>query len=282
MAKHSYSSQEKKSMLLSLPAHLRNTILKLMLGDRTIHINARPQSLFVRTCSATENDGQAIQKFNNLKYQQLPHHYQVRHARCWSRNNDCCRLQASLAILLVCRQLYTEAALLPFSTNDFAFDGSNSHRHGEFLDRLRPLQRRAIRRVHFGPQIFYLQSPFGPVQKLSGLQEIVLFLKEDVCELTSSDDLSGERKKWLIERLCDTQCKTLRAIHVCISSDKGAGHSSKLRIVCWAQALGNQMCCARAELELGRQRLVLRCRPATGSYDTDCLAALDGEFEASD
>jgi hypothetical protein len=70
-------------------------------------------------------------------------------------------------------------------------------------------------------------------------------------------------------------------VHVCILSDKGARNSSKLRIICWAQVLGNQMCCARAGLEAGRQQLVLRCRPAATTLDTDCLAPLNGESEAS-
>lgn len=77
-------------------------------------------------------------------------------------------------------------------------------------------------------------------------------------------------EKIKIQDLC-TQCKTLRAIHVCMSSDKGAGRPSKLRVVRWAQVLGNQMCCARAELEPGGQRLVLRCRPAARSPDTTAL-----------
>jgi hypothetical protein len=69
--------------------------------------------------------------------------------------------------------------------------------------------------VHFGPQICYLESPFDSFQKLWGLQQIVLFLKDEICELTSGDKLSGERKEWLIEQLRNTQCKALQAIHVC-------------------------------------------------------------------
>ena len=123
-------------MLLSLPAHLRSMILQLVLGVRTVHIDARPRSLRVRLCIATDNDSRAIQTFDNIENQHLPRHYQVRHARCWFKNNKCCELRACLSILLVCRQLYTEAALLPFSANEFAFDRNNSYDHEEFLNRL--------------------------------------------------------------------------------------------------------------------------------------------------
>lgn len=282
MVYDSGDAQQKNSSLLSLPAHLRNIILRLVLGVGTIHINARSQHLCLRICSATENDEQAIGQFNDVDYQKLPQHYQARHVRCWLQKNECCGLGASLAVLLVCRQLYTEAALLPFSTNDFAFDGINNLSHNVFLDRLRPFQRKAIRRVHFGPQVLYLQSPFDPARKLSGLQEIVLFLKDDVCELTSGDDLSRERRKWLIERFCDTIYRTLRAIHVCISSDKDFGYAPKSRIVQWAQALGDEMRCARTELGPGRQQLVLPCRPAARRRDKDFPTTLDGEPEELD
>jgi hypothetical protein len=281
MSNRGCMSQEQNSALLSLPAQLRNIVWKLVLGGRTIHINARPKTLRVRTCSATEDDKQAIDEFIDVRHHKLPQHYQARHAQCWSRNNECCGLRASLIILLVCRQLYTESALLPFSTNDFAFDGSNSHGHDAFLERLKPLQRGAIRRVHSGQQIFYLESPFDSIRKLSGLQEIFLFLKDDICDLMSEDDLSGERKTWLIERLRDTQYKALRAIHVCISSNEGLGHLSKSKIIRWAQMLKYQIHCARAEPEPGSQRLVLRCRPTAVTTDT-CLGDLDEDIEASD
>jgi hypothetical protein len=261
-------------MLLSLPAHVRNIISRFVLGGKTVHIDARPRGLRVRLCMTTENDSHAIESFNNAEYQHFPRHYQVRHAQCWSQDNKSCELHACLAILSVCRQLYTEAALLPFSTNEFAFDGTNSRSHDKFLDGLRPAQRKTIRRVHFGPQIFYLQAPFDPIEKLRGLQEVVLFLKDDVCGPISGDGLSRERIKWLINRLCDIKCASLRAVYVCISSE--------LRIICWAQALGNQMHRARGEIKPGSRRLVLRCRPITDTPSPDCTAAPDGEPEALD
>lgn len=162
----------------------------------------------------------------------------------------------------MCRQLYTEAALLPFSANEFAFDGTNSHGHEEFLNRLTLSQRKCIRRAHFGPQILYLQAPFKPLENLAGLQEVALFMKHDICEPTNVDDLSGDRTKWLVDRLCDTKCESLQAIYVCMSSEEGANESSKLSIVHRAQALGDQMYRSRAELNQVSQRLVLRCRPA--------------------
>jgi hypothetical protein len=250
-------------MLLSLPAHLRSMILQLVLGGRTVHVDARPRSLRVRLCVATDNDSHAIRTFDNIENQHLPSHYQVRHARCWLKQNDCCELRACLSILLVCRQLYTEAALLPFCLNEFAFDGTNSRSHKKFLNRLTLAQRRSIRRAHFGPQILYLQAPFKPLEDLAGLQEVALFMKhDDICEPTHVDGLSGDRMKWLIDRLRDTKCEALRAICVCISSEEGANESSKLSVIRCAQALGDQMYRSRAGLNQASQRLVLRCRPA--------------------
>jgi hypothetical protein len=235
------------SMLLSLPAHLRSVILRLVLGGGIVHIDARSHSLRVRLCIATENDSHAIRSFENHENRHFPRHYQIRHAKCWSQDDKCCELRACLAILLVCRQLYTEAALLHFSTNKVAFDGTNSRSHENFLDRLRSAQRETIRRVHFGPQIFYLQAPFEPIEKLTGLREVVLFLKNDVCGSISDDNLSGERTEWLINRLRETRCASLRAIYICISSEEVVQQSSKRRIIRWAQALENQIHRARGE-----------------------------------
>jgi hypothetical protein len=174
-------------------------------------------------CIAADNDSRAIQTFNNIENQHLPRHYQVRHARCWFEKNESYELRTCSSILLVCRQLYTEAALLPFSSNEFAFDGPNSRSHEEFLNRLTLAQRRCIRRAHFGPQILYLQAPFKPQENLAGFQEVALFVKhDDICEPTHVDGLSGDKMKWLIDRLCDTKCDALRAIYVCISSEEGA------------------------------------------------------------
>ena len=55
---------------------------------------------------------------------------------------------------------------------------------------------------------------------MSIICQIVLFFKDDVCGPISGDGLSGERIEWLIDQLYDTKCVSLRAIHVCISSEE--------------------------------------------------------------
>ena len=270
------------SMLLSLPAHLRSIILQLVLGGRTVHIDGRSRGLRVRLCIAAEKDDHAIRDFKTVKHQHLPRHYQIRHTKCWSQDDMRSDLRACLAILLVCRQLYTEAAMLPFSMNAFAFDGTNGCSHEKFLHRLRLPQRNSIRRVHFGPQIFYLQAPFEPMERLTGLREVILFLKDDVYAPISGDSLSGERTEWLINRLCNTKCPSLRAIRVCISSEKVIHQSSKSRMIHWAQALENQMHCTGGEPKVTNHQLVLRCRPGPDIPGSDSTAAISGKYEAFD
>ena len=269
-------------MLLSLPAHLRSIILRLVLGGGLVHIDARSHTLRVKLCIATENDSHAIRSFKNHENQHFPRHYQIRHAKCWSQDNKCCELRACLAILLVCRQLHAEAALLPFSTNEFAFDGTNSRSHKKFLNRLELAQRQSIRCVHFGPQIFYLQAPFEPMEKLTGLREVVLFLKNDVCGPISGDDLSGERTEWLINRFCDTKCTSLQDVYICISLEEVVQQSSKARIVRWAQTLEDQIHCARGETKAASRQLVLCSRPAPNTPSSGYTAAASGNYEALD
>jgi hypothetical protein len=66
MVNHISNFSEENSALLSLPAYVRNTTLRLILGGNTTHVNARPQSHRVRIYSATENDEQAIHQLNNV------------------------------------------------------------------------------------------------------------------------------------------------------------------------------------------------------------------------
>ena len=168
-------------------------ILRHVFRGMTSRVNACPRSLNMKICRATENDKHAIATFDDIERLQFPFHYQSRHARSWARDNGCRRLEASLAIFLSCQQLDTEAARLPFSQNRFAFEGSDSRKHDTFLSQLRPFQRSAMFYAHFGPQVFYHQLPFGLMHKLPGLREVVLLLKDDTCELTSADGLSGDR-----------------------------------------------------------------------------------------
>ena len=209
-----------QSPLLSMPSQLRILILKLVLGGQMIHVHARPKRLEISICRAHPSDSEASRCFALADQQILPLHYQHRHAKCWTSHRELHALQASLKLLLVCRQLHDEAALLPFSANDFAFDGTNGDGHEMFVASLGAVQQRAVRHIVLGPQLFYRQSPFNILEKLCNVQEIGLFLTDDICESITGDEVSGEKVTWLEEQFRGVQCRSLRNLGVIISSER--------------------------------------------------------------
>lgn len=64
--------------------------------------------------------------------------YLQRHSRCCVKALP----RHGLALLLVCKQLYTEAALLPFQANNFTFGRPRDVR--SLVERLTPIQQRSI------------------------------------------------------------------------------------------------------------------------------------------
>lgn len=171
----------------------------------------------------------------------FPDHYPHRHARCWARHHETQNLQAALQILLVCRQIHAEAFVLPFSMNDFAFDGVNSRGHEIFLASLRPLQRKAIVCAAFGPQIFYLQSPFSILRSMPNLQKVILFLSDDMCEWAARDEVSDGRVKWLKDQWHAVGRVASRSLHICVSSGGQAKQRSKAAALESARGLEDEM-----------------------------------------
>jgi len=87
------------------------------------------------------------------------------------------------------------------------------------------------------------------MQKLPEIRQVVLFLKDDVCELEISDKLSGERIEWLEKQLREVTCGSLRAVCICISSEKNEGRPLKTAVWRWAQDMGGRLCRAAGEAE---------------------------------
>ncbi|OCL10800.1 hypothetical protein AOQ84DRAFT_336894 [Glonium stellatum] len=102
-----------ESPLLKLPGELRNKIWNYVLGDRTLHIE-----------HTAANDLTAEGE----------------------RPRDLTNRGLSLCCLRVCRQIYTEARHLPYSSNTFAFRNTSTYQF--FTPSLLPKQRRLITKLN--------------------------------------------------------------------------------------------------------------------------------------
>lgn len=115
------------SPLLRLPSEIRDRILELVF--------TQPQPPCVRsfshchTANAVPGQPEAVHWGGYL--------YLTQHFRPWGE------MSLHLEVLRVCRQIYADAALLPFALNDFSCDSQAVLE--EFEGKLKPVQRRAIR-----------------------------------------------------------------------------------------------------------------------------------------
>jgi len=171
----SYETNATKSGLLLMPANVRNTIWRLLLSDRSIHITAqasRPgsQRLVVRhkVCLFLDakEEAQTI-KIDSPARTLRPYH--KRHQKCGidfapneygggavpnqaSQHIFASNKELSVAILQASRQSHDEAALIPFAENTSAFQDDCEIE--VFLKQILLYQAQAIRSIVLAPRVY--------------------------------------------------------------------------------------------------------------------------------
>ena len=160
------------SPLLRLPPEIRNRILAYALGGEHIHLFTYSQKTALthgrRPKSTVEMDGvyntTAGVWNNGCGIGTMPP--PGRHDRCISE-------WYSIAPLLVCRQIYTEACLLPYALNIWSFDWT--YVLTRFLRRLQACQRRALRMF---VTIYPPAIPVREGENLEGIDTLFTWLKD--------------------------------------------------------------------------------------------------------
>ncbi|CAK1365954.1 unnamed protein product [Cercospora beticola] len=144
-----------ESTFLSLPAEIRNRIYEYAFGGDTqrVRVSSKPGRypvLSARRCKCELSEQQMIERYKmNGDIEIFPDHFYGEekeltdcHICCKDRQHDC----LNLALLRVCRQVYHEAALIPYSSNEFILDATQ-YAFSAFTSALLPAQRKAITRV---------------------------------------------------------------------------------------------------------------------------------------
>ncbi|TKA26682.1 hypothetical protein B0A50_04790 [Salinomyces thailandicus] len=181
------------SRLLDLPPELRLNIYDLVLGGRTIHVGDSSNSndtKHVHLCQASTADAQ-IRSEDVKNVQDL---FVYRHLQCASSsksdNNPFGR--QGLSLLSVCRQIYNEAASIPFSTNTFTF--STPAQISQFTESLTPEQKHQLSNItlystggarNWSKPLSNSPFPHTQILLLPGLKHLTLYL--ELCPL----DLGG-------------------------------------------------------------------------------------------
>ncbi|KAK5164684.1 uncharacterized protein LTR77_009890 [Saxophila tyrrhenica] len=120
-----------KPTLLTLPPEIRNRIWEFALSEGILHAGCGPEwpaPVGMLICNAQRGEDDAMQ---TVKYGETTadvESYDQRHSRCtdggrWVTLNTPpdIRRRYSVALLETCRQVHSEAALLPFELNTFVF-----------------------------------------------------------------------------------------------------------------------------------------------------------------
>ena len=176
------------SRFLKLPPEIRNKVYRLILCGNDIHVDsvhrkgAGPE-VWHRVCAASLRDHDlANEVTDEIRARRLSGglfpvlwspNYVVRHCHCLDIWRD--RGYLSLDVLLVCKQIYYEAALAPYWGNSFLFGEPEGMR--TFLKVLNGRQAAAIEHIVLAhPGLEYNACLASTVQcRLKGLKTLVCF-----------------------------------------------------------------------------------------------------------
>lgn len=179
------SRNQKESRLLALPSEILNKILKEVVADQTVHVlpeGSRKYKTRIcadpEDCPTKESPRIHLAPEDNTVSDGMDDDscYTLRHKEC--EHSATTKSGLNLDVLLVCRQIYREASLLPFQENTFVF-GLHAPIKGPrpnmavFVNRLKHEQREAIRHVTIvSGNDLQVGKAKGQLGQLRGLQSL--------------------------------------------------------------------------------------------------------------
>ena len=167
---------------LDLPPEIRNRIYRCLLSGTTIHVGgtaANPTNTYtlcISTCRAPLTDYLATKDLAGTSQLTLHGVNGTCTVTAHNTNGEICdsnqifvsnhicrqRVELSTQVLRVNRQIYSEAALLPYAMNAFMFSGGMEfHFRTAFLQQFNERQRSAMRTA-IVPALFFGQVPELP------------------------------------------------------------------------------------------------------------------------
>ena len=208
---HSSLHNLTRSPLLTLPPELRSRIWSIALTGFTLHVGSVDREKHhackkyrVHACTRDQGNVEEALEISKSAGSAGHTHYISRHHGCFS--NATSGSKPIFALLSTCRQVYSEAALLPFSGNWFTFGNEDINRASKsrrplaaelFLDYLKLRQAHAITRtiVHL-PIDHYCQR--NSVESISAR---ISSLKYFICYVELDSDhwikaLGGSGHQW--------------------------------------------------------------------------------------
>lgn len=192
-------SNSTNSLLLALPPEIRNRIWRLVVANRTIHVQVWTIKGIVHWVCVNDRTDRDIAMDIKASNQHKHPDYDTFHRECCRYPLSRARLKLSL--LRVCRQVYDEAALLPFKYNTFSIESFDAL--VPFLKSLVPSQARAIKSITLPFACDRKDASESALikSKLSGLQHLTCFVVMDNTLLERHFEMYARLRKSMADYL---------------------------------------------------------------------------------
>lgn len=271
---HSFTRNENDSPLLALPSEIRTKILQKVMGGNIVHILPQPNRKYQAfICLSPEDCHDQESPRVTIAPDDNNFNHELGNSQCFTTRHKACSTPPSNAItasnglnldvLHVCRQLYQEAAFLPFQQNNF-FLGLHAPLDGtppamdRFINRLCREQRGQVQHVTVVSDTNRIKDRYQ-LARLKGLRSLSFILApvprdspHDLYKLI--DDL------WMSPLRCPVSWPLLESVRISIEV-----------------YLGDKECVALSEQVSKLEDLVCRAETKTIDLDTgnaDVKAAL--------
>ena len=168
------------STFFRLPLELRDQIYQHVLGGQLIHIKYEEEHYIVRSgpkhicrrgrglvhsvCSAKETENSIYIKFKAGQTERLE--CRPRHANCIESPQGC---ELNLQLLRVCKQVYEETRLIPYTANTFSVHQSVAFER--FTQQLLPDQIQSIRALHLDVTLYRHKDALKWTRAFNGLTD---------------------------------------------------------------------------------------------------------------
>ena len=178
-----------RSPLARLPPEIRVTIYTLILGGQDVHVRNIGNIISHSICTNPVSHQQTLTAIKNRTVEDVSFPEEFDHYYCatYSLSLRPTPIRLDLRIFCVCREIYREAALLPFKTNTFVF--SHASQIQLFSNTLEAFQRKAVASICLvTSEVDPYPRNFSTTSGLHGLQVLIIVL--GVAARTTSEDVN--------------------------------------------------------------------------------------------
>lgn len=227
---HSFTRNKNNSPLLALPSEIRTKILQKVMGGNNVHILPQPDRKYQAfVCLSPEDYPDHESPRVTIASDDNNFNYELGSSQCFTTRHKSCSTPISNAItarnglnldlLRVCRQLYQEAAFLPFQQNNFVL-GLHAPLDGRppamdrFINRLCRDQREQVQHITVISDTYRIKDRYQ-LARLKGLRSLS-FIFAPVPRDSPHDLYKSIDDLWMSPLRCPVSWPLLESVRISI------------------------------------------------------------------